>query len=122
VDAGTTHGAARRSAALIGLWAARSRVLATWQVAAAALTVYAMVPVTRLIPAFHFWLYTTAALILLAGPTVGWVCRKPIVLVSAAVVLVVWYWPTYTGRADIRVGRYLATMRMPTHVVRKPVC
>jgi MFS family permease len=103
-------------ASLLGLLVAPSRLIGAWLAAALALTAYTILPVTALVPAFHFWLYTTAALALLTGAALARLCPRPFIFASATVAFVVWNWTAYTGRADIRVGRYLATMRVPDHI------
>ena len=103
-------------AALIGLVVAPSRFVAAWLVAAAGFLVYTVAPLPRLLPAFHFWLYTTAVLAVLAGATVAWLFPKPYTVPALTVVLVVLHWSAYVNRSDLVDGRHGSQQRDPNHV------
>ena len=83
----------------------RSRFLSAWAIGAVAFVLYAVAPVPPLVPAFHFWLYVTAALAILAGSAFAWLCPRPAGAILVTVALVVWNWSTYVDRADFRVTR-----------------
>lgn len=113
------------NALLVGLAAfgaaiTTSRLLLVWLGAAAALWLYALSSVGPVIPAFHFWKWSTAAMSMLAGVTLKWLCstipqqawaaaRQPtslpsgrtnLLAITLTVVAVAWQWPTYVNRAD----------------------
>ena len=100
-------------AAMIGLVVAPRRALTVWLVTSAALMIYSVVPLPRLLPAFHFWLYTTAALELLAGCTIAWLCRRPLIVAGLVGAAVIWQWPSYANRSDLSLGRREALRRNP---------
>ena len=113
------------NAVLVGLAAfgaviTTSRLLLVWLAAAGALLLYALSPAAPIIPAYHFWKWATAAMALLAGTAVAWLCsttpaqawaavRQPAVppprqasllAVALTVALVVWHWPAYVNLDD----------------------
>jgi hypothetical protein len=104
------------AAALAGLWIVRSRFLATWIVVAFAMTLYALAPPTPLLPAFHFWLYVTAALAVLAGALLAFLARNTYLFAALAVILVAWHWNAYVTRPDFQAGRFLSARRNADHI------
>lgn len=102
--------------ALAGAIIARPRFVIAWLGVALALTLYAMVPARTFLPAFHFWLYVTAALALLTGTALAWVCRNTLVLAVVTIVLVAWNWHAYESRADLATGRFLSLQRIDDHI------
>lgn len=97
-----------------------SRLLLVWLTTAVVLLLYTVSPAAPLIPAFHFWKWTTAAMALLSGATLAWLgsnapahawaaVRQPAALpsrqvnllaVSLTVAAVAWHWPVYVNRGD----------------------
>ena len=94
--------------------------LLVWVAGATALLLYAISPLTPLIPAFHFWKWATAAMALLAGTTLAWLCSATpvtpwaalrqrgssphgvnLVAIALTVAAVVWHWPVYLDRGDL---------------------
>ena len=94
--------------------------LLVWVAGATALLLYAISPLTPLIPAFHFWKWATAAMAFLAGTTLAWLCsarpvrpwvavresqppspRANLIAISLTVAAVVWHWPVYLDRGDL---------------------
>jgi len=102
--------------AIAGLWRVRSRFVWAWFVAAFGLTLSTIFGVTPIVPAFHFWLYFTALLALLAGRTLAFVCRPAPAFIAIALALVVWHWKPYTERADLQGGRFLGARRFREHI------
>ena len=109
-----------------------SRFLLVWVAGATALLLYAISPPAPLIPAFHFWKWATAAMALLAGTTLAWLCsatavhpwvalrqrgssphRVNLVAIALTVAAVVWHWPIYLDRGDLSPER---TPRNRNHV------
>ena len=112
------------NAILIGLAAfgaviSTSRLLLVWLAASAALLLYAVWSTTPVIPAFHFWKWATAAMALLSGTTLAWLCSaapaRPwaavretppsrsavnLIAISLTVAAVLWHWPVYVSRSD----------------------
>ena len=112
------------NAILVGLAAfgaviATSRLLLVWIATAAVLLFFAASSSTPVVPAFHFWKWTTAAMALLAGTTLAWLAsttparpwvalreaRRPsqevsLLAISMTVAAVAWYWPVYANRGD----------------------
>lgn len=106
--------------AAVGAVITISRFLRVWLPAAVALLLYTISSTAPLIPAFHFWKWTTAAMALLAGTALAWLCstaaahpwaavRQPdlfptrrinVFAVSLTVAAVVWNWPAYLDRGD----------------------
>lgn len=119
----------RANAVVIGLGIAglvmvRSRVGMAWLGSAAALLGYALwveghPAWPALVPAFHFWRYTLAALILFSGAAIWWACERaarryaPLLLAGGAVAAVVWMWPQYQSRFDLVYGQSIAADRDP---------
>ena len=71
----------RDNAILIGLAAfgaviTTSRLLLVWVAAATVLLLYAVSSTAPVVPAFHFWKWATAAMALLAGTTLAWLCSS----------------------------------------------
>jgi hypothetical protein len=102
--------------AVLGLWRIRSRLVWAWLIAAAGLTVSTIFGLTPLVPAFHFWLYFTALLAILAGRTLAFACRPAPIFIALTLALVVWNWKPYTERADLQGGRFLAARRFSEHI------
>jgi hypothetical protein len=102
--------------AVAGLWRMHSRLVWAWLLAAAGLTASTMFGLTPIIPAFHFWLYFTALVALLAGRTLAFVCRPAPVFIGLILVAVAWNWKPYTERADLQGGRFLAARRVADHI------
>ena len=109
-----------------GLFVVRRQIVRVWLAVAAALTVYGLVrevvpAFPPIVPTFHFWRYTMAALILLTGAVLWAACQRAAgrfaaPLVAAACVLaIVWYVPQYRTRFDIVYGRGIAASRDPNH-------
>lgn len=98
--------------AAVGLAWLRSRVLVTWLVTAALLLGFSMTD-TPVVPAFHFWIYLMAAVVLLCGVALARVLRTPWALMAVVCALVVWHWPEYTARQDFTLTRALAIGRNP---------
>ncbi len=114
------------NAMLVGLAAfgaviTTARLLLVWLASAAVLLLFALLPTAPLIPAFHFWKWTTAAMALLAGTTLAWLCstapahawaalrqtgRPPRGVNFIAIFLtgtaVVWHWHTYVNLDDFQ--------------------
>ena len=119
--------------ATFGAVTTRSRLLLVWVAAATVLLLYAVSSTAPVVPAFHFWKWATAAMALLAGTTLAWLCsttpahawaalRQPAVLpprrvnllaVSLTLAAVVWHWPVYVNRGDFSPER---TQRNRSHV------
>ena len=112
-------------AGAIGAILAPSRLLLTWTIAAAGFMLY-MIAVAPLIPAFHFWLYATAAFAILAGSTLARFCPndawpertpcKRFTLITMTIVLVAFQWPAYVQHTDFTGNRERSLSRDPTHV------
>lgn len=109
-----------------GLFVVRLKIVRVWLAVAAALTAYGLVrevvPVfPAIVPTFHFWRYTVAALIMLAG-AVLWAASErvtrrlaaPLVAV-ASVLAIAWYVPQYRTRFDLVYGHGVASSRDPNH-------
>ena len=140
------------NAILIGLAAfgaviTTSRLLLVWLAAAAALLLYAVSSTVPGIPAFHFWKWATAAMALLAGTTLAWLCsatptrpwaavrQSPpprgvnFIVIFLTVAAVVLHWPSYMSRRDfsherrdwsrdhVDAVRFLREVTGPTDVV-----
>jgi len=88
------------------------RVLIAWVALAFGLMLYNLRG-PAFIPAFHFWLYTTAALMVLAGGAVARLVRRPALVVVLNVIALLIAWPSYAGRADFREGRAQSLGRDP---------
>ena len=106
--------------AAVGAVITPSRLLLVWIATAAALLLYAVSSTAPVVPAFHFWKWTTAAMALLAGTTLAWLCASTtpvrpwvavresprpspgvsLLAISMTVAAVVWYWPVYVNRGD----------------------
>lgn len=102
------------AAGVAGLFARpirQRRALATWLGTAFVLMLLNTWAFARWLPAFHFWLYTTAACAALAGCTIAWLCRSPRIVVGLVVAACVWNWSTYANRGDFRLGRQQALAR-----------
>jgi hypothetical protein len=99
----------------VGAWLQRRSIVARWWIVAAVMLVYALWPITPIVPAFHFGVYALAALLLLAGAAIARVVPRTWAL--AGVSIVVWaYWPNYAGRPDLKVGRDNALARSPADI------
>jgi hypothetical protein len=96
-------------AGLAHVW--RRGAIGTWLAAASIGLVYNVSSLPRIVPAFHFWLYVTAALAILAGATLAWLVPRPFTLLGLTLAGLIWYWPTYTSRSDLRSGRAQAFTR-----------
>ena len=114
----------KNNALLVGLAAfgaviTPSRLLLVWLATTIVLLLYAVSSTTPVVPAFHFWKWTTAAMTLLSGTTLAWLCSAtPVhpwaavrespfpslgvnfIAVSLTVAAVVWHWPVYANRDD----------------------
>ena len=96
-----------------------SRLLLVWLATTTVLLLYAVSSTTPVVPAFHFWKWTTAAMTLLSGAALAWLCSAtPVrpwaavrespspslgvnfIAVSLTVAAVVWHWPVYANRDD----------------------
>jgi hypothetical protein len=102
--------------AAAGLWRIRSRLVWAWLLAAAGLTASTMFGLTPIVPAFHFWLYFTALVAMLAGRALAFVCRPAPMFIALTLALVAWNWKPYTERADLQGGRFLAARRVADHI------
>jgi hypothetical protein len=98
-------------AGLAGLLRRRNRMLVGWLVISAALTIVNMI--TPVVPAFHFFSYTLAALLVLGGGLAATVVRSPLAAASVAVVATVLFWPTYLTRQDFTLTPGIARSRDP---------
>lgn len=103
-------------AALAGVWIVRSRFASAWLLIAVAFFAYAVAPTPPLVPSFHFWLYTTAALALLAGSTLAWLCPRPIAFIVVTLCLVAWNWPAYLTRRDLITVRAFSLLQKPEYL------
>jgi len=65
-----------------------------WLIAAVGLTASTIVGLTPIVSAFHFWLYFTALLAILAGRTLAFVCRPATMFIALTLALVIWNWKT----------------------------
>ena len=115
----------RDNAILIGLAAfgaviTTSRLLLVWVAAATVLLLYAVSSTAPVVPAFHFWKWATAAMALLAGTTLAWLCSsrpvppwavmrqspsppprgRNLIAIALTLAAVVWHWPVYVNRGD----------------------
>jgi hypothetical protein len=102
--------------AVAGLWRMRSRTVWAWGVAALGLTLSTIFGLTPIVPAFHYWLYFTALLALLAGRTLAFVCRPAPAFIAITLALVIWNWKPYSERPDLQGGRFLAARRFREHI------
>ena len=107
----------KENALLVGLGAlgaalTSSWMLRLWLAAAGALLIVALVVPSPMLPAFHFWKWSTAVLVLLAGAALAWLCttvaarvgmrpaRAAFIAAGLMLIAVVGFWPAYVGRAD----------------------
>jgi hypothetical protein len=102
-------------AATVGLWLVRSRFGLVWLLASLGFLAYTLGPTPPLLPGFHFWLYTTAALSIFAGCAIAWLCPWPMAFVPIASAVVLWNWQAYSTRADLRLVRFYSLRRNPEH-------
>lgn len=104
-------------AAVPGLWLARRRpALLAWCFGALALTLYSLSPWRPIVPAFHFWVYTLAAVCVLAGWALSRLSPNPVPLSVILIILVAWNWSSYTTRNDLAVERRNALGRRAEHL------
>jgi hypothetical protein len=87
-----------------------------WLIAAAGLTASTIFGLTPIVPAFHFWLYLTALLAILAGRAMAFICRPAPIFIALTLALVIWNWKPYTERADLQGGRFLGARRFSEHI------
>lgn len=113
-------------AGVAGLAIVQPRALIVWLSAATVLLLLALArdlwpALPALVPAFHFWRYVLAAIILLAGVTVSWLCERVAgryggaLLAAIAIFAVIVALPQYRTRFDMVYGRSIALDRDPNH-------
>jgi len=98
---------------LAGLIVAPRRALLFWIAASATLLIYSLSPLPRFVPAFHFWLYTTAGLVICTGCLIDRLCRWPLAIAALCIAVTIWEWPTYIGQIEFQSGRRQALARDP---------
>lgn len=114
------------AAGVAGAFIVKHRAARAWLIVSLALTAYGLgrelaPSLPALVPTFHFWRYGVAALTLLAGATVWMICQRVArqydapLIITAAVIAVVMYFPQYRSRFDLVYGRSIAEGRSPTH-------
>lgn len=114
------------AAGFAGLFVVRKRIIRIWLGASLALLAYGLARdlvswLPPIVPAFHFWRYTMAALTLLAGAT-AWMLVEQVfgryaVVVGAALATtaVALSLPDYRTRFDLVYGQSISARRAPLH-------